>query len=238
MSDYAQYWSNMEYCQDMPEKNSRPLTTTSFALLGQLATRSWSAYELNQRMQRSNLRYLWPRTASRVYQEVKNLAAHELVTATPDERNGRRRTVYAITDSGRASLEDWLGEPAGGLVLQHETLLKLIYSNLAGTDELRAHVAAAAEDARVQAQFLAEAYLERRELGPRFPERSHLNAIAYEWLTRVLEATASWADWATEVVDEWPTATLSDQNGRWARSTYDDAVARLISLTETDRKPS
>jgi DNA-binding PadR family transcriptional regulator len=222
----------------MTVKEPRPLTTTSFALLGQLATRPWSAYELNKQMQHSNLRYLWPRTASRVYQEVKNLAAHELVTATPDQRNGRRRTVYTITDEGCTALVDWLSEPAGGLVLQHETLLKLIYTNFAGTAELRAHLAGVAEDARAQAQFLAEIYLQTREHGPLFPERAHLNAIAYEWLTRVLEATIAWADWASNVVDDWPTATMDNQQGRWARSTYDQAATRLTALSHRDDTPS
>lgn len=222
----------------MPAIKPRPLTTTSFSLLGQLATRPWSAYKLNQQMQRSNLRYLWPRTASRVYQEVKNLAAHQLVTATHDQRNGRRRTVYTITNEGRKALVDWLGEPAGGLVLQHEALLKIIYTNLAGTDALRTHIAAVAEDARTQAQFLAETYAEAHELGFRFPERAHLNAIAYEWLTRVLEATASWADWAGDAVDKWPTAATTNQQAHWAQSTYEHAAARLTGLIPKDHTPS
>ena len=214
----------------MPTIKPRPLTTTSFALLGQLATRPWSAYELNTQMQRSNLRYLWPRTASRVYQEVKNLAAHRLVTATPDQRNGRRRTVYAITDAGRTTLEEWLRKPAGGLVLQHETLLKLIYANLAGTHELRTLIAATATDATAHAQALTERYLDVHERGSQFPERAHLNALAYEWFARVLEATAEWADWANEAVDKWPTATTDDGQHQWTQSTYEHAADRLAVL--------
>ncbi len=212
----------------------RPLTTTSFALLGQLATRPWSAYKLNQQMQRSNLRALWPRTASRVYQEVKNLAAHGLVTATPDQHKGRRRTVYTITDEGHAVLVDWLDKPAGGLVLQHETLLKLIYANLAGPDTLRTHIAAAAADVRAQAKFIAAAYFEAHEHGSRFPERIHLNALVFEWLVRLLEAMDEWAVWASDVTKKWPTATEDDRKSRWAHSTYKRAIARVISLYDSE----
>jgi hypothetical protein len=66
----------------------------------------------------------------------------------------------------------------------------------------------------------------------------HLNAIVYEWITRTLEATAAWAAWASEVVDEWPDGTDSDQQTLrvWARSTYDDATTRLDRLADTDHE--
>jgi DNA-binding PadR family transcriptional regulator len=189
-------------------------------------------------MQHSNLRFLWPRTSSRVYQEVKNLASHRLVTATPDQRNGRRRTVYTITDEGHTSLVNWLGESGSGLALQHETLLKLIYTNLTSADRLRSLITAASEDVKAQAQSVTQAYYQREESGPQFPERVHLNAIVYEWITRTLEATAAWAAWASEVVDEWPDGTDSDQQTLrvWARSTYDDATTRLDRLADTDHE--
>ena len=50
----------------------RPLTTTSYAILGLLSVRSWSAYELTDQMKRG-LRYTWPRTETRIYQEPKHL---------------------------------------------------------------------------------------------------------------------------------------------------------------------
>jgi hypothetical protein len=124
-------------------------------------------------------------------------------------------------------------------VLQHETLLKLIYTNLARTDELRTHIAAVAADTTAQAQVLAEAYFDGHERGSRFLERAHLDAIAYEWLTRILEATAEWADWARDAVDEWPTPTTAgDQQTRWTQSTYEHAATRLTALTPTDHTPN
>ncbi len=46
------------------------------------------------------------------YTVVQNLEKHGLIKATGSDRDGRRpeRTSYAITDSGRAELADWMRE--------------------------------------------------------------------------------------------------------------------------------
>lgn len=47
-----------------------------------------------------------------LYTVVQNLEKHGLIEATSSERDGRRpeRTVYAITDAGRAEMRDWVRE--------------------------------------------------------------------------------------------------------------------------------
>jgi DNA-binding PadR family transcriptional regulator len=74
--------------------NPRPLTTTSFALLGLLSVRPWSAYELTGQMKRG-MRHTWPRTETRVYQEPKNLVAHGLANAASEmnHRIGERHGI-------------------------------------------------------------------------------------------------------------------------------------------------
>ena len=47
-------------------------TTSTYAVLGLLAIRPWSAYELAQQATRS-LRYAHPRSESHVYEEAKRL---------------------------------------------------------------------------------------------------------------------------------------------------------------------
>jgi len=50
-----------------------------------------------------------------LYTVVQNLEKHGLINAVSSDRDGRRpeRTVYAITDAGRAELRDWLHELVG-----------------------------------------------------------------------------------------------------------------------------
>ena len=88
--------------------DDRHLTTTGYAMLGLLATRPWSTYELTKQMRRS-LHHVWPRAESNVYAEAKRLVAAGLVT-TETRRTGKRaRTIYTITPAGLAALRRWLG---------------------------------------------------------------------------------------------------------------------------------
>src|SRR5215469_17731912 len=101
-----------------------PLTTTSYAVLGLLAVRPWSSYELTQQMDRS-LGRVWPRAVSKLYEEPKKLVSHGLAVATVESNGNRSRNVYTITPEGRSALADWLGQPGEGPVLEFEQLLKV-----------------------------------------------------------------------------------------------------------------
>jgi DNA-binding PadR family transcriptional regulator len=59
-----------------------------------------------------------------LYSVVESLQKHGLITAQETTRSGRRpeRTVYAITDSGRAEFEDWLSELLSTPVREYTSL--------------------------------------------------------------------------------------------------------------------
>src|SRR4051794_40097055 len=104
------------------------LSTTSYAMLGMLAIRSWSAYELAKHLDRS-LRPLWPRARSNLFNEPKKLVVHGLAIAS-DEATGRRpRTLYTITPAGRRALREWLATPGEGPILEFEQLLKVFFAD-------------------------------------------------------------------------------------------------------------
>src|SRR5436190_10269905 len=84
-------------------------TTTSHAVLGLLALRSWTTYELAKQVQRS-LKWFWPRAERKLYDEPKQLAVHGYAEATEHFTGKRRSREYAITDEGRAALREWLGQ--------------------------------------------------------------------------------------------------------------------------------
>ena len=81
--------------------------TTSYAVLGMLAIRPWSAYELNKQLRRS-LAYCWPKTQSVLYDEPKRLAALGWARSRSEPAGRRTRTVYEITPAGREALREWL----------------------------------------------------------------------------------------------------------------------------------
>ena len=104
------------------------LNTTSFAMLGMLAIRPWSTYELAKHVDRS-LRPMWPRARSNLFNEPKKLVAHGLAVATEETVGRRPRTVYTITPAGRRALRHWLGTPGEGPILEFEQLLKVFFAD-------------------------------------------------------------------------------------------------------------
>ena len=92
--------------------SSQRLTTTSYAILGLLAVRSWSTYELTRQMEWSLGRF-WPRAKSKLYEEPKKLEALGLGDVPDGDGGQAARAVYTITAKGRRALAAWQAEPIG-----------------------------------------------------------------------------------------------------------------------------
>jgi PadR family transcriptional regulator AphA len=185
------------------EHHPARLTTTSYAILGLLSVRPWSAYELTGQMKRG-MRFTWPRAETRIYQEPKNLVAQDLARARTETRRGRQRTVYSITAKGRAALEHWLEEPSAPPQFECEALLRTTFADngtkeglLRTLRELREQVAAYHEEIRPQ----VEDYL---TTGGPFPERLHIIALIGKFMREHLTHLERWARWAEQQVDAWP----------------------------------
>src|SRR5215813_6906298 len=110
-----------------------PLPTTAYAILGMLALRPWSAYELTQQARRS-LRYCWPKAESVLYDEPKRLVRLGLATARQEPAGRRTRAVYTITGQGHSALRAWLATPPGPPRFELETMLRLVYADQ-GTEQ-------------------------------------------------------------------------------------------------------
>lgn len=199
------------------------LTTTSYVILGLLALRRWSTYELAQQMKRS-IHYYWPRVESHIYEEPKKLVAHGLATATREYAGRRPRTVYAITDDGRKALQTWLAEPGRGPLVEFEGLVKVLFAEQAGKDELLATLASIRTEAERTRQHHAELAADLSETGGPFPDRLHVNALVFKFMWDHAEMLLRWVTWAEEEVARWPD-DLSQSSGRGIVSALREAAA-------------
>ncbi len=186
-----------------------PPTTTRAAILGQLALRDWSAYELTRSMRRT-LRYFWPRAESVIYAEAKKLEADGLaVTRTEPLGDGSRRTrtIYSITTTGRQALAAWLATQPTTVDLYLEPLLRVHLARF-GTREdlLRAIDAAhaAANDILITADTVATEFVEGRHL---FQTEAHLRAVLFDGLVSQAQALQRWAANAQREIRRWPEVT-------------------------------
>jgi PadR family transcriptional regulator AphA len=181
----------------------RPLTPTSYALLGLLAIQPWSSYELAKQMGRS-LHYVLPRAESNVYAEAKRLVVAGLAETEREAVGRRGRTVYSITDAGRAALDAWLATPARPTLLEAEALVKILFGTGMPPEDLLGHIerfGAEAEQTRAPWAAIAQDYLEGR--GP-FPARLHVNTLFWVFAARYSRMRAEWARWAASFVADWP----------------------------------
>ncbi|WP_344330700.1 PadR family transcriptional regulator [Streptomyces globosus] len=178
-------------------------TTTSYAILGLLAVRRWSTYELARQMDRS-LGRIWPRAQSKIYEEPKKLVRLGLAEAARETVGRRTRTVYGITPAGRRALGAWLRTPGSGPVMESEQLLQVFFADCgtrAGTLATLRAARAWAEERNADNLAAVEAY--RAGTGP-FPERTAQTMLVGGFLTEYYRLVASWADWAAGIAERWP----------------------------------
>jgi PadR family transcriptional regulator AphA len=182
------------------------LTPTSYAVLGQLALATGTAYELTKRMRR-NYRFFWPRAESRLYDETRRLVDAGLATSERSFTGRRARTRYALTPAGRRALKAWLAEPpAAGWAFQYEPLLRVFLGSF-GT---QAQLLAAIEQARADAdELLAVADAIAADYAAGTAEgQPHVDvrALVFDFLFHQAEAIRAWSDRARAEVEGWADA--------------------------------
>jgi PadR family transcriptional regulator, regulatory protein AphA len=180
------------------------LPTTTYAVLGMLAVRPWTGYELTQQLRRS-LDYCWPKAASVLYDEQRRLVRHGLATATPDASGGRSRTRYEITEAGRAALRTWLASPPDDPKLELEVMLRLLYADQGEADDLLRSVEAFRDWAGARFTLGMSMFEEYLDTGGPFPHRAHLNSLFGLFFAELFEVVDRWTQVVTEEVRSWPT---------------------------------
>ncbi|HYZ37826.1 MAG TPA: PadR family transcriptional regulator [Pseudonocardiaceae bacterium] len=181
----------------------KPLTTTSYAILGLLAIKPWTTYELAKQMEAS-LRNFWPRAERKLYEEPRKLVAHKLATVQHETVGKRPRSVYRITPAGQRALRAWLDEPGELVSLEFEALIKVFFAEHGGKDQLlanldRIHAGALARVA-VDAQW-AQHYL---TTGGQFPQRLALISLVGTLQAQLNQTILAWASWARQIARTWP----------------------------------
>src|SRR5437868_9617560 len=87
------------------------LSGTALAVLGLLALRPRSGYEIKQTIDKTT-RFFWNASYGQIYPELRRLAAAGLVEGEAAPRGGRARTIYRLTDEGPARPGPGRGGPA------------------------------------------------------------------------------------------------------------------------------
>jgi PadR family transcriptional regulator, regulatory protein AphA len=106
------------------------LSPTAYVILGMLAWRPMSGYDVKAIVDRST-RFFWAASYGQIYPELRRLADAGLVQGKAESGSGRGRTVYELTAEGRRVLRVWLARPARTFETRDEGLLKLFLAGAA-----------------------------------------------------------------------------------------------------------
>jgi DNA-binding PadR family transcriptional regulator len=191
------------------KSQERALTTTSYAVLAVLSLRDHSSYELTKQMHLS-MHYMWPRAESNVYAESKRLVAAGLAESRKESTGQRQRTVYSITQAGRAKLREWLAAPSSRPRYECEAVVKILFGELGTAEDMLASIRAIRDDAAAgfeHFQTIADRYAAGEG---EYPARFSQSAIVTRLLAEQQAATMRWAEWAEEVVSRWGTPSGAD----------------------------
>lgn len=204
------------------------LTTTSFLILGLLAGRDWSAYEIAEQLGRG-VTELWPRAGRQLYNAPKRLVDEGLVTSRTEATGGRNRTVYSITDAGRSALRDWLASDAvAASALEFEGMVRVLLADQGTVGDLRRNLETMAEQARsTRDLFVGHARFMLASDGGTHPERFHLFAMVNTFTVAHFSTIVDWAEWALAEIEDWPDAVSPAQvRTAQARSALEWSIRR------------
>lgn len=181
-----------------------PLTTTSYAILGLLDLRDWTAYELTQQARRS-LAFVWPVSESQLYAEPKRLERERLITITEDSAGPRRtRQLLTITPAGRKALREWLATEPAAPRLQVELLVRTLFATAGTKDDLLAAIASTRASVQEAYDYGLSVVADYRAGRNPFPERLHVNILWMVFVHDLLRLLLDWTELARAEVEQWP----------------------------------
>lgn len=110
------------------------LSPTAHVILGMVSREPRSGYEIKSLVD-GTTRFFWAASYGQIYPELKRLAEAGLVAGIDSPRGDRKRTLYAITPTGREALREWLRQAPETFEMREEGLLKLFFSGTLPREE-------------------------------------------------------------------------------------------------------
>jgi PadR family transcriptional regulator AphA len=178
------------------------LTTTSYAVLAQVAVRPWSTYELARQRVRY-FRYVWPRAESAIYREAKRLSSMGLIEGKKEYTGKRARTIYSITSEGKEVLREWLGSPISPFSMDFEAMLHLFVAPLGTKDDIIGTLQQVRADAQEMLRFGGEVKQEFID-GINFTQdQVYIRALVVDFFISLLNTVDAWAERSLTEIETW-----------------------------------
>lgn len=119
---------------------NRRKSRTKYAILGFLATKPRSGYDLKKAIEKS-IGFFWSESYGQIYPILSQLVKDGHATKLPaDQTSGRKRQQYTITPDGAKELKNWIELTADPQTFRNEMLLKIFFGNQASPEASLKHL--------------------------------------------------------------------------------------------------
>ena len=192
------------------------LSATGKVILGMLAARPRSGYEIKQLVDRS-ARFFWSASYGQIYPELKKLEKAGLISGDDSSTGARPRTTFRLTAEGKRAAREWIGKPPEILETRDEGLLKLFFAGAIEprrAAEIARERAAASRAKAAQLRTIWEAVDQTGQPeGPEAdPDIGSLTVLRYG--IEMSEWTADWFERAAEDLERATSGAVSAAGGR------------------------
>ena len=171
---------------------------------------------------RRNLRFFWPRAESRIYEEAKRLVDRGLAEAERSYVGRRPRTSYTITRDGTRALQRWLETPPRPTHLECEPLLRILFADLATTEQLHAAVDQIRADAEAILAIGKTVGAEYVAGTAPFQDQVHARAFVFDFLSNHARMLLAWVDRTEAELVRWPDLPADERASRAVQSIRDE----------------
>jgi DNA-binding PadR family transcriptional regulator len=187
------------------------LSATGKVILGMLAARPRSGYEIKQLVD-SSARFFWAASYGQIYPELKKLEKAGLIAGADSSSGARQRTTFKLTAEGRRAAREWMARPPEVLEMRDEGLLKLFFAGSIDPGrgaEIARERAAISRAKAVQLRAIWDAVdAEGHPDGPASePDLGSMTVLRYG--IEMSEWTAEWFERAAEDLERVRTAAIA-----------------------------
>ncbi len=204
------------------------LTTSSYAVLGLLSLRPWSAYDLARQAERS-LRFAWPKSERHLYSEPKKLVTLGYASVRQEPAGPKRqRQIYEITDAGRRALADWTATEPGPPAFEGEAMVRLLFAehgSIADLDTALRKLKRDVQELHAWSLSIVDGYQTGDEVP--FPERLHLSVLLATFQLEFFTLIERWVDFATHEISQWHDTSAPGPGDRT------ELITRILTARES-----
>jgi DNA-binding PadR family transcriptional regulator len=192
------------------------LSATAKVILGMLAARPRSGYEIKQLVD-SSARFFWAASYGQIYPELKKLEKTGLITGDDSSQGARPRTTFTLTAEGRRTAREWIAGLPEVLEMRDEGLLMLFFAGAIEPQraaEIARERAAISREKAEQLRAIAE---EVEETGAPEGVEAEPDAGSLAVLRYGIEAsewTAQWFERAALELETETTRAVAARGGR------------------------